>query len=71
MDTTRLMRNVLLGIGLCGSIGSAGCQVEMGGMTLPSGRYLKDDVQYFAPGTDHPHANEIAALEENQGPPGR
>src|SRR5262249_37139721 len=31
---------------------SVGCQVEYGGMTLPSGRYMHDDVQYFPNGPD-------------------
>src|SRR5262249_32319995 len=36
---------------------SVGCQVEYGGMTLPSGRYMHDDVQYFPSGPDFPWAN--------------
>ena len=31
---------------------STGCQVEYAGMTLPSGKYMHDDVQYFPPGPD-------------------
>jgi hypothetical protein len=42
---------------------SVGCQVEYGGMTLPSGRYMHDDVQYFASGPDFPWANTQAAAQ--------
>jgi hypothetical protein len=42
----------------------AGCQVEMGGQTLPSPYYLTDDVQYYAPGPEFKLAREAAALQE-------
>ena len=42
----------------------AGCQVDRVGMTLPSPYYLRDDVQYFAPGPDFKLANEAAALQQ-------
>jgi hypothetical protein len=42
----------------------AGCQVEMGGVTLPSPYYLTDDVQYYAPGPEFKLAREAAALQE-------
>lgn len=42
---------------------SAGCQVEYAGMTLPSGKYMHDDVQYFPPGPDFPWANTQAATQ--------
>ncbi len=41
----------------------AGCQAEHAGMTLPSGKYLYDDVQYFSPGPDFPWANTNAATQ--------
>jgi hypothetical protein len=40
-----------------------GCQVEYAGMTLPSGRYMHDDVQYFPSGPDFPWANTQAATQ--------
>ena len=40
-----------------------GCQVEYAGMTLPSGKYMHDDVQYFPPGPDFPWANTQAATQ--------
>ncbi len=42
---------------------SVGCQVEYAGMTLPSGKYMHDDVQYFSPGPDFPWANTQAATQ--------
>src|SRR3954453_12199215 len=40
-----------------------GCQVEYAGMTLPSGKYMHDDVQYFPPGPDFPWVNTQAATQ--------
>lgn len=42
---------------------SVGCQVEYAGMTLPSGKYMHDDVQYFPPGPNFPWANTQAATQ--------
>jgi hypothetical protein len=41
-----------------------GCQVDIGGQTLPSAHYLDDDVQYFRPGPEFMLSNEAAALDE-------
>jgi hypothetical protein len=71
MKSTRFARLIMVAIGLSGAFGSIGCQVDIAGMTLPSPRYLRDDVQYFAPGPDFAFANEEAALAENQAPAGR
>jgi hypothetical protein len=43
---------------------ATGCQVEMGGQTLPSPWYLTDDIQYYAPGPEFKLAREAAALKE-------
>jgi hypothetical protein len=42
---------------------SIGCQVEYAGMTLPSGKYMHDDVQYFQPGPAFPWSNTQAATQ--------
>ena len=42
---------------------STGCQVSVGGLTLPSAYYDKDDVQYFAPGTEFKLSREAAAMK--------
>jgi len=55
-----LLGGVSLGILLLGT----GCQVDVGGQTLPSPYYMKDDVQYFAPGPEFKLAREAAALQQ-------
>ena len=38
-----------------------GCQVDVGGQTLPSAYYLQDDVQYFPAGPEFKLSREAAA----------
>ncbi len=56
-------RSALAGLAALAMIASTGCQVEYAGMTLPSGKYMQDDVQYFAPGPEFPYANSQAATQ--------
>ena len=42
---------------------SAGCQVDVGGQTLPSPYYLWDDVQYFPAGPEFKLYREAEALK--------
>ncbi|MCS7238710.1 MAG: hypothetical protein NZ899_10645 [Thermoguttaceae bacterium] len=58
-----LVGALAVGLLACG----AGCQVEMGGQTLPSPYYMQDDVQYFAPGPEFRLAREAAALKAARG----
>jgi hypothetical protein len=60
----RPFRLMLAGLGLLVALGSAGCQVDVGGQTLPSPYYMSDDVQYFQPGPEFKLAREAAALKE-------
>lgn len=53
---------LLLGLGLLSILGLTGCQVDVGGQTLPSPYYLSDDVQYFPTGTQFKLSNEAAAM---------
>lgn len=39
----------------------AGCQVDVGGQTLPSAYYLQDDIQYFPAGPEFKLSREAAA----------
>ena len=50
----------------CTMMGSmSGCiQSTVGGQTLPSGYYLRDDVQYFPAGPEFKLTNQVRALEE-------
>ncbi|MFM7136036.1 MAG: hypothetical protein ACKO1M_03060 [Planctomycetota bacterium] len=43
--------------GLC----LTGCQVDVGGQTLPSAYYLQDDIQYFPAGPEFKLSKEAAA----------
>ncbi|MDO4584548.1 MAG: hypothetical protein Q4D62_10650 [Planctomycetia bacterium] len=42
---------------------ASGCQSHIGGQTLPSGYYLDDDVQYFAPSSLNTLENETVKLQ--------
>ena len=60
----RPLRIALIGAGLLAAVTLTGCQVDVGGQTLPSPNYMSDDVQYFPPGPEFKLARESAALEE-------
>jgi len=62
----RPLRWLLAGLGLLFALGLTGCQVDLGGQTLPSPTYMTDDVQYFAPGPEFKLAREAAALKAAQ-----
>jgi hypothetical protein len=40
-----------------------GCQVDVGGQTLPSPYYLYDDIQYFPSGPEFKLSQEAAAMK--------
>ncbi|HWL10094.1 MAG TPA: hypothetical protein VNQ76_16935 [Planctomicrobium sp.] len=44
--------------------GLCGCQTNIGGQTLPSAYYLKDDVQYFPAGPDYLLPQTVKAHED-------
>ena len=52
------------GLLMLASLSATGCQMEIAGQTLPSGYWLKDDVQFYAPGPEFKLAREAAALKE-------
>ena len=58
------LQTVLLGLGMLVSICATGCQVDVGGQTMPSPYYMHDDVQYFPPGPEFKLAREAAAMSE-------
>lgn len=60
----RRWRGVMAGASLTLLLGATGCQVEIGGQTLPSPYYMYDDVQYFPSGPEFKLAREAAALQE-------
>ena len=58
--TKQWVRMILCGFGLAASLSATGCQMSIGGQTLPSPYYLKDDVQYYASGTEFKLPREAA-----------
>lgn len=62
-NSKHLMKNVLLGVGMVAALGLTGCQIDVGGQTLPSPSYMLDDVQYFAPGPEFKLSKEAAAMK--------
>jgi hypothetical protein len=57
------VRAALLGCLAIGGLGLTGCQVDVGGQTLPSAYYLQDDIQYFPAGPEFKLSKEAAALK--------
>jgi hypothetical protein len=55
------LRWTMCGLGIIACAGATGCQVSIGGQTLPSPYYIQDDVQYFPPGTEFKLSREAAA----------
>ena len=65
MNRNTLGKTTLLVIvGMFVSGGLVGCQTQMGGQTLPSAYYLRDDVQFFPAGPETQLPNQRRALEE-------
>jgi hypothetical protein len=56
-------KTALLGLGAVCLLGSVGCQVDVGGQTLPSAYYFYDDIQYFEPGPEFKLSREAAAMK--------
>ena len=59
----RPLCGLLIGLVLVACLGTTGCQVQVGGQTLPSPYYLTDDVQFFPPGPEFKLAREAAAMQ--------
>lgn len=66
MKTTKPLRVAALACVAAASLAPlfTGCQVSIGGQTLPSAYYLKDDVQYFPAGPEFKLTREAAAIRE-------
>ncbi len=56
-----LAPRILLAAGAAASLSMTGCQVDVGGQTLPSAYYLQDDIQYFPAGPEFKLSKEAAA----------
>jgi hypothetical protein len=51
------------GLGVCALLFATGCQVDVGGQTLPNPYYQTDDIQYFPPGPEFKLSGEAANQE--------
>ena len=58
-----VLRRVMLLVAAAAVTFQTGCQVDVGGQTLPSAYYLQDDIQYFPAGPEFKLSKEAAALK--------
>jgi hypothetical protein len=64
MKLSRSPMVIVLALSSLATCFSSGCQTTVGGQTLPSAYYLKDDIQYFPPGSEFKLSKQVAAIEE-------
>ena len=62
--STFATRLTACGLAVAASGALSGCQTVMGGQTLPSAYYLRDDVQYHPAGPEFKLPNTVRALED-------
>ena len=62
-DRRPMGRMGMLVLAVTGPALVTGCQVDVGGQTLPSAYYLQDDIQYFPAGPEFKLSKEAAALK--------
>ena len=65
MKLQRLQRILVAFLGTgCLASTLTGCQTTVGGQTLPSAYFLRDDVQYFPAGPEYLLSNTVRAMEQ-------
>lgn len=57
------LQTLFAGLVALAAIGTTGCQIDVGGQTLPSPYYIYDDVQYFPAGPEFKLSREAAAMK--------
>jgi hypothetical protein len=60
---TNTLRKTVCGICLALALCATGCQMSVGGQTLPSPYYFMDDIQYFPAGPEMKLSREAAAMQ--------
>ena len=60
----RSLTLLFCGCAIVSCFATTGCQVSIGGQTLPSGYFLQDDIQYFPRGPEFKLSKEAAELKE-------
>ncbi len=58
------LKMALCGLGLATALSVTGCQVTVGGQTLPSPYYVEDDVQFFPEGPEFKLSAEAARMQQ-------
>jgi len=58
---SRSLSMILCGAAIVSAFATTGCQMSVGGQTLPSAYFLKDDLQYFVKGPEFKLTREAAA----------
>jgi len=58
-----IQNTLYCGLGCFVLLAGTGCQVDVGGQTLPSPNYLKDDIQYYPEGPEFKLQRESDAME--------
>lgn len=61
MSVMNLSTRVIAVAAAMAGLATTGCQVDVGGQTLPSAYYLQDDIQYFPAGPEFKLSKEAAA----------
>ncbi len=61
--TINWFNGILCVAALLSAASFSGCQMSIGGQTLPSAYYFQDDIQYFPGGTEFKLSREAAALK--------
>ena len=62
------LKSAIVSVGLAAAaVGTTGCQMSIGGQTLPSPYYIRDDVQFFPAGPEFKLQQEANALKELSG----
>ncbi len=51
-------------VGALLAVSATGCQTTIGGQTLPSGYFLRDDVQFFPAGPEFLLPETVRAMEQ-------
>lgn len=65
MKVSALIRTATVSaLGGCVALTMTGCQTSVGGQTLPSAYYLRDDVQFFPAGPEFLLSNKVQAIEQ-------
>lgn len=63
MNASAWCKSLVCGLGIAAAISATGCQVSVGGQTLPSPWYTRDDVQYYPSGPEMVVSREAAAIQ--------